>query len=83
VTCSATEFDVFDEIGCSLLILDEASQMTEPMSLLPITRFKCERALFVGDPLQLQVWGCWFNCVAYAYVENKDQAGTWVRMDHV
>lgn len=36
-----------------IVILDESSQITEPLSLLPLAHFGCERALLVGDPLQL------------------------------
>ncbi len=35
------------------VLLDEASQMTEPSSLLTIARFAARRLLAVGDPLQL------------------------------
>lgn len=82
VTCAACEFEVFDEISCSLLILDEASQMTEPMSLVPITRFVCERALLVGDPLQLQVRDSVPNHSADNY-RSEIQTRAWSRMDNV
>lgn len=36
-----------------IVILDECSQITEPMSLLPLAGFVCRRAILVGDPLQL------------------------------
>jgi hypothetical protein len=36
-----------------IVILDESSQITEPLSLLPLAHFGCERLLLVGDPQQL------------------------------
>ena len=33
-----------------MVLLDEASQMSEPVSLLPIARFGCHRLLLLGDP---------------------------------
>ena len=36
-----------------IVILDECSQMVEPLSLLPIGQFSCENLLAVGDPKQL------------------------------
>jgi hypothetical protein len=61
VTCaSASSFGSNSNDSTSLanksfdvLILDEASQMTEPLSLLPIARAKCSKMIVVGDPLQL------------------------------
>lgn len=53
VTCSATNFEVLGDVKCAIVILDECSQMTEPMSLLPIVRFRAKYALLVGDPKQL------------------------------
>ncbi|KND01510.1 hypothetical protein, variant [Spizellomyces punctatus DAOM BR117] len=53
VTCSATNFEIFDDFKSTILILDECSQMTEPLSLLPLARFCTRKALLVGDPLQL------------------------------
>lgn len=37
-------------LSCQFVVLDEASQMTEPASLLPIARFGCEKLVLVGDP---------------------------------
>ena len=31
-------------------MLDESSQMTEPVSLLPMAKFQCEKLVLVGDP---------------------------------
>ncbi|OAJ43710.1 hypothetical protein BDEG_27041 [Batrachochytrium dendrobatidis JEL423] len=53
VTCLATNFEILDDFSCPIVILDECSQMTEPMSLLPLCRFSSQRALLVGDPKQL------------------------------
>ena len=53
ITCLAANFDVLEGISCPIVILDECSQMTEPMSLLPIVRFRVQYALLVGDPKQL------------------------------
>lgn len=49
VSCSklAKAKPIFD-----LMIMDEAGQCSNPLSLLPMAR--CRRALFVGDPSQLQ-----------------------------
>ena len=33
-----------------VVLLDECSQMTEPVSLLPIAKFDCHRLVLVGDP---------------------------------
>ena len=33
-----------------VVLLDECSQMTEPMSLLPVARFNCSKLVVVGDP---------------------------------
>lgn len=33
-----------------LVIIDECSQMTEPASLLPVSKFACEKLVLVGDP---------------------------------
>jgi len=30
--------------------VDEASQMSEPVSLLPVARFGCHKLLLLGDP---------------------------------
>ena len=33
-----------------VVLLDESSQMTEPVSLLPMAKFQCEKLVLVGDP---------------------------------
>ncbi|KAH0803082.1 protein ZGRF1 isoform X10 [Histomonas meleagridis] len=51
-TCAATSFSVMSNKKFSFVILDECSQQTEPVSLLPIS-FGCKRLICAGDPLQL------------------------------
>ncbi|KAJ3212193.1 hypothetical protein HDU67_003970 [Dinochytrium kinnereticum] len=53
VTCLSTPSEILENITGTILILDECSQMTEPLSLLPITKFKTRFALLIGDPKQL------------------------------
>ncbi|KAJ3231422.1 hypothetical protein HDU81_003767 [Chytriomyces hyalinus] len=53
VTCAACSFEVLEGFEATLLVLDECSQMTEPLSLLPISRFNPSHAVLIGDPLQL------------------------------
>ena len=53
ITALATSFEVVDGLDCPILILDECSQMTEPLSLLPIFKFSPQWAVLVGDPKQL------------------------------
>jgi superfamily I DNA and/or RNA helicase len=43
VTCIASVFPVLNDNVFPIVILDECSQMIEPLSLLPIARFKCEK----------------------------------------
>jgi hypothetical protein len=52
-TCVASMFEVMDEASFPIVILDEASQLLEPMSLIPICRASCQKVVMVGDPLQL------------------------------
>jgi hypothetical protein len=52
-TCLATLFPIMAGNKFSVCILDECSQMIEPLSLLPLARFGTERFLAVGDPRQL------------------------------
>jgi hypothetical protein len=49
----ATNFPVFSGAQFSIVLLDECSQMIEPLSLLPISKFGAECLLAVGDPRQL------------------------------
>ncbi|RUS23245.1 P-loop containing nucleoside triphosphate hydrolase protein [Endogone sp. FLAS-F59071] len=52
-TCMASVFDIFNDIRFPLVILDESSQIAEPMAMVPVSRLGAERLLLVGDPLQL------------------------------
>jgi len=52
-TCASTRFEIMRTMQFKIVILDECSQMLEPQSLLPISRFNCRKLLAVGDPLQL------------------------------
>ncbi|TNV86292.1 hypothetical protein FGO68_gene3263 [Halteria grandinella] len=52
-TCAATGFEIMKNMTFKVVILDECSQMLEPQSLLPISRFNCRKLIAVGDPLQL------------------------------
>eukprot|EP00890_Picochlorum_soloecismus_P000564 jgi/Picsp_1/1508/NSC_04986-R1_prematurely terminated mrna decay factor-like len=53
VTCISTALSVLEDQFFDVLILDEASQMTEPLSLAPIVRSKCKYIIAAGDPCQL------------------------------
>ncbi|XP_065909970.1 5'-3' DNA helicase ZGRF1-like isoform X2 [Dysidea avara] len=52
-TCAACLFDVMKSHQFNVVLVDEASQMSEPVSLLPIARFGCHKLLLLGDPKQL------------------------------
>ncbi|XP_060684099.1 protein ZGRF1-like [Hemiscyllium ocellatum] len=52
-TCAACPFQCMHNLSFPLVLLDECSQITEPVSLLPIARFGCEKLILVGDPKQL------------------------------
>lgn len=52
-TCAACLFDIMKSHQFTVVLLDEASQMSEPVSLLPIARFGCHKLLLLGDPKQL------------------------------
>jgi superfamily I DNA and/or RNA helicase len=52
VTCAATAFPILADRHFTFVLLDECSQQTEPVSLLPIS-FRCSRLICCGDPLQL------------------------------
>jgi AAA domain len=53
VTCASAANVLLKGIRCHVLILDEASQMTEPLSLLPLACVRPLRLLLVGDSKQL------------------------------
>ena len=52
-TCCASANELLDAEAFDVAILDECSQMTEPMSLLPVVRSKAAHLIAVGDPQQL------------------------------
>eukprot|EP01122_Echinamoeba_exundans_P007453 TRINITY_DN2311_c0_g1_i2.p1 TRINITY_DN2311_c0_g1~~TRINITY_DN2311_c0_g1_i2.p1 ORF type:complete len:950 (-),score=94.90 TRINITY_DN2311_c0_g1_i2:1307-4156(-) len=52
-TCLASLLPIMDDQTFAITIIDEMSQVTEPLSLLPIVRSGCSRLLIVGDPKQL------------------------------
>lgn len=52
-TCISTTFPILTNAKFDIVILDECSQMAEPLSLLPTSRFGSVGMVFVGDPLQL------------------------------
>ncbi|RKP25543.1 P-loop containing nucleoside triphosphate hydrolase protein [Syncephalis pseudoplumigaleata] len=58
-TCMATTLPVFDAQRFDVVLLDEACQVMEPMSLLPLVRFGSSRAVLIGDPLQMGVKVVW------------------------
>ena len=43
VTCAACTFPVLNEYTFPIIFLDEASQMLEPMSVIPLSRFSASR----------------------------------------
>lgn len=51
-TCLATLLPCFEGNQFEVVILDEASQFTEPMSLIPL-RLGAKHVILLGDPLQL------------------------------
>ena len=53
VTCAASVFQCLQNLTFQIQLLDECSQMMEPLSMLPVARFKCEKLVLVGDPKQL------------------------------
>lgn len=59
-TCVATAFEIFQNTQFPIVILDECSQMIEPLSLLPL-KFGCEKLIILGDPCQLPPTIPFFN----------------------
>eukprot|EP01132_Coremiostelium_polycephalum_P007602 gene7602-9347_t len=53
-TCISSTFSILNDHEFPIVFLDECSQMQEPLSMLPVTRSKCQKMLVVGDPLQLE-----------------------------
>ncbi|KAI9306942.1 AAA domain-containing protein [Cunninghamella echinulata] len=52
-TCNASSFDIFNDTVFPFILMDECSQLMEPMTIVPLARFKCSRIVLIGDPLQL------------------------------
>jgi superfamily I DNA and/or RNA helicase len=52
-TCAASLFKLFKDHTFEVLLLDECSQMVEPLSLLPLHSFRPRKLICVGDPMQL------------------------------
>jgi len=53
VTCCSSTLPLLDGLAFDIVILDEASQMIEPISLLPLVRMGCKYLICAGDPCQL------------------------------
>ena len=53
VTCCSSLLSVLDGQTFDVVVLDECSQMIEPLSLLPCIRSKCRFLIAAGDPKQL------------------------------
>ncbi|KAI7870679.1 AAA domain-containing protein, partial [Spinellus fusiger] len=52
-TCMASVFEVFNGIRFPLVLMDECSQLMEPLNMVPLSRFSCNRLIMIGDPMQL------------------------------
>ena len=52
-TCASSVTPLLQDINFDVLILDEASQITEPTALLPIATSRANKLIIVGDPKQL------------------------------
>ncbi|CEP18867.1 hypothetical protein [Parasitella parasitica] len=52
-TFMSSTFDIFIGMKFPLVLVDEASQLMEPLTLVPLARFSCNRLILIGDPLQL------------------------------
>ncbi|CAG2220680.1 Protein ZGRF1 [Mytilus edulis] len=53
VTCASCSANTLKDMKFPIVLLDECSQMTEPASMLPVAKFKCQKLVLVGDPKQL------------------------------
>ena len=53
VTCCSSLLAVLDDQRFDIVMLDECSQMIEPLSLAPCVRAKCRFLIAAGDPKQL------------------------------
>lgn len=52
-TFMSSAFEVFNNIKFPLVLVDESSQLMEPLTMVPLARFSCHRLVMIGDPLQL------------------------------
>ena len=52
-TFMSSTFDVFNDIKFPLVLVDESSQLMEPLTMVPLSRFGSQRLIMIGDPLQL------------------------------
>ncbi|RDX43226.1 RdRP-domain-containing protein [Lentinus brumalis] len=52
-TCSGAGLGVLRNVDFDIVLIDEASQITEPCALIPLVK-GCERAVLVGDHVQLR-----------------------------
>src|SRR5690606_28645159 len=53
VICISSTFPVLELKQFPIVILDEASQLQEPLGLIPLVRSRCQDLVVVGDPPQL------------------------------
>jgi superfamily I DNA and/or RNA helicase len=53
-TLASSVFDIFTNMKFPLCLVDEASQIMEPLSMVPIVRFMSSRLIMIGDPLQVK-----------------------------
>jgi superfamily I DNA and/or RNA helicase len=53
VTCASSVSALLSNINCEILIIDEVSQLTEALTLLPIACAKPNKILLIGDSNQL------------------------------
>ena len=52
-TCASSITSLLHDMRFDVLVLDEASQITEPTALLPIATSRATKLIIVGDPKQL------------------------------
>ncbi|KAL4932417.1 RNA dependent RNA polymerase-domain-containing protein [Aspergillus undulatus] len=52
-TCAGAGLGLLRKEGFQVVLIDESSQQSEPMSLIPLTK-GCQRAILVGDHVQLR-----------------------------
>lgn len=72
-TCMASTFEVFGSSTFALALVDEASQLMEPLTMVPMVKFGCGRLLMIGDPLQVRL--------STKYDNSFDKIGLCVNLD--